>query len=111
MVERSRLWVTVAMIPLKNRLLMISELSTPSFSASSCTVRLPSGTISISGRTALASREDRSSMARRRWRWRVVSFLRLRIAAIGLAAGAAAVRGLAGRARLACRMKASCSPA
>ena len=64
----SKVWVTVAMIPLKKRLLMISELSTPSLSASSCTVRLPSGTINISGRWALASREARSSMARRRCR-------------------------------------------
>ena len=99
------------MTPLKKRLLMISELSTLSLSASSCTVRLPSGTTSISGRTCLASREARSSMARRRWRWRVVSFLRFRMAAIGLAAGAPGVRGLAGLARLACSTIASCSPA
>ena len=62
--------VTVALIPLKNSDLMISELSTPRRSASSCTVRLPSGTISISGRWALSSRAARSSMARRRWRCR-----------------------------------------
>ena len=56
------------MMPLKNKDLMISELSTPKRSANSCTVRLPSGTISISGRWDLASRAARRSMARRRWR-------------------------------------------
>ena len=65
----------------------------------------------MSGRTCLASREARSSMARRRWRWRVVSFLRLRMAAVGLAAGAGARLGFIGRARLACSTRASCSPA
>lgn len=52
--------------PLKNRDLMISELSILSMSASSWTVRLSSGTTIISGRTCLASLAARSSIARRR---------------------------------------------
>ena len=54
-VAKSSDWVTVAVIPLKKRDLIISELSRLNLSANSWTVKLSSGTIIISGLTCLAS--------------------------------------------------------